>query len=194
MKLIYLSGAPASGKSTLLRNLKLMSENTLVFEYGKEMSARLSSLSKNSVQIEQAALRGGTENYVHQSDIDALDEEMTRWVDDNRDTSNLIIDSHHVTAENYGFRIAPFTPTKLARLNINEFWLIILSGKSTKKRIRADPEGRLLLNKFNFNFHTLVQSNLITTYAFYCGSPVYIFDGSTSPDKLAGQAYQRLQN
>jgi adenylate kinase len=192
-KTIYLTGAPAAGKSTLIHRLAKALPNVRVFEYGRAMSERLSALRAGDRRVSQEMLRGGTDRHVSQADIDEVDAGLAFWVEQHRSSYHLIIDSHHVTIEDYGFRIAPFSPAKLAALRIDEFWVLIVDGTTTGRRIAADPKGRPTPTSFRADFHTFLQASLATHYAAQTGRPVYVLDGSMSEEEVMAAAMQRLK-
>lgn len=192
-KVVYLTGAPASGKSTLIRGLAKARTDVKVFEYGRAMSEKLSGKQAAQRKVSQEELRGGTEGHVTQADIDELDAHMTTWVHQHRSRKHLIIDSHHVTIERYGFRLAPFSQDKLNALNIDEFWLLVLDNSVTVRRISSDPKGRRMPTPFQADFHTYLQSSLVSQYSVLTGCPLYVFDGSLPESDLVTFVSSRLQ-
>jgi adenylate kinase len=102
-KVVYLTGAPAAGKSTLIRTLASTRPDVKVFEYGRMMSEKLGRGKAPGQGISQHTLRGGTSGRVTQRDIDDLDTEMTDWIERYNSQCHLVIDSHQVTIEPFGF-------------------------------------------------------------------------------------------
>ena len=87
------------------------------------------------------------------------------WIQRHRSENHLIIDSHQVTLEAYGFRIAPFSPARLDCLFIDEFWLLVLDNPRAIERIRRDPKGRRTPTSFQAGLHTYLQASLALQYA-----------------------------
>lgn len=191
-KVVYLTGAPAAGKSTLIRTLAQKHNHVEVFEYGARMASWLSSKPKLPKQTHQHELRGGTEGRVADSDIEMVDDQMRAWIQSRRNHANLIIDSHQVTIENYGFRVAPFSAEQLHTFGIDEFWLLVLDSTSTLARIDADPKGRPLPSEFQANLHTSLQANVAVSYAVQLGRPIYVMDGNLDQASLIKFAEARL--
>ncbi|WP_084540147.1 AAA family ATPase [Azorhizobium doebereinerae] len=185
-KLVYLTGAPASGKSTLIKGLAAEISDLKVFEYGRAMSALLKSVSRES-------LRDGTDGRVTQTDIDEVDRQMADWAHEFRRQNNLIIDSHHVTIESYGFRIAPFSLAKLETLQIDEFWVLIADSALSVERIERDRRGRRIPSPYQADFHTAVQASLASQYAVLTARPVYIFDSANESTDLVSAAVRRFE-
>jgi adenylate kinase len=192
-KVVYLTGAPASGKSTLVHGLMDALPDLKVFEYGRAMSARLKSTDVGLPLVTREGLRDGTDGHVTQTDIDEVDRQMTDWVRELRQHNNLIIDSHHVTIERYGFRIVPFSTAKLEALQIDEFWVLIADGAVSLERIRRDRRGRRIPSPFQADFHTMVQASLASQYAVLAARPLYVFDSATNPADLISCAARRFE-
>src|SRR5437016_5175110 len=95
---IYLTGAPATGKSTLCRNLKRAVPSLAVFAYSEELRthvaqrAGLAQLSENEIRSQSAQL-------VTRDDVTAVDAQLRAFVAERRATQPIVIDSHPVTKE-----------------------------------------------------------------------------------------------
>ena len=191
-KVIYMTGAPAAGKSTVCRSLLGLRSDVKIFEYGKEMAAYLRSLTGPGGSVSQDTLRGGTSEFVGQDHIENVDhlsfEFAARW----RTECHVIIDSHHVTKETFGFRISPFTAEKLERLRPTEIWILYVTSEETRARIAADPQGRPLPTQFEAEFHTFIQTSLAAVYGVVAGVPTLMFDASSENDGLVESLSRRL--
>lgn len=191
-KVIYMTGAPAAGKSTACKALTSKRADVKVFEYGTEMAKHLRS-SLQTATLSQSTLRGGTGDLVRQADIDHVDELAFTFADQWRGQCHVIIDSHHVTKEQYGFRIAAFTMAKLQRLQATEIWVLYTTAADTLARIAAHADGRPAPTAFEADFHTLVQSSLAATYGAAGGIPVLLFDAHSTNARLNEMLFARLE-
>lgn len=189
-KVIYLTGAPAAGKSTLMRSIRREMSDIFVFEYGVRMAAHLKRTGDPAST--QHLLRGGTAGRVNEADIQQVNAEMIRYAAKHRSKGNVIIDSHHVTQEPYGFRVAPFSPVTLAKLALSEIWVLVTPPHEVVRRIRADSRGRPVPSEWHSTFHAIVQADLASQYAVLTGAPMLLFDSEVSLERLLEVARARL--
>ncbi len=117
---------------------------------------------------------------------------MISWVQENRQTKTALVDSHQVTLESYGFRVAPFTENRLSRLRPDEIWILAIDAQEAIRRISTDPKGRRLPTPFEADLHTNALINLAMAYAAAQGIPVYILDASASVSQLTLEAERHL--
>lgn len=191
-KVIYLTGAPASGKSSTARLLAANNPNLLIWEYGAKLTQHLKN--RLSEAPNHAQLRLQSSSIVTSMDIDAVDRALVTFVADNREDNNVIIDSHAVTKEVFGFRITPFSLKQFGELAPDEIWVLYASPSVTIKRIANDPDGRALVDEEGAHLHSTLQASVAATYGMSLGRPVYFFD-TTSGDRegLLSRLERRLQ-
>lgn len=191
-KVIYLTGAPASGKSTLLRCLRKASDQIKVFEYGAELTAHLQN-KKNMSHLVQSDVRSLSATLVSPDDIRIVDERLMQFVDEKRTKAHVIIDSHAVTKESYGFRVTPFSLSAIQRLGPDELWVLYAAANITTARIKADPAGRPSITEWEATAHASLQSSVAITYGISLGIPIYFFDSDRDERDLCAMLMRRLQ-
>lgn len=113
-KVIYLTGAPAAGKSSTTRLLAERIPNLLVWEYGARLTSYLKS---RSLVRSQDEVRAHSAAVVTPADIVEVDKLLLEFIEEHRHENPIIIDSHPVTKESYGFRITAFSVEQIVRLN-----------------------------------------------------------------------------
>ena len=92
-KIIYLTGAPAAGKSSTMKRLSARMD-LAVWEYG----ARLTEHCQRSRDVgSQDDLRAQSSGAVTPEDVDAVDLQLLDFVAEKRRTQHVLIDSHPVT-------------------------------------------------------------------------------------------------
>lgn len=180
-KVIYLTGAPAAGKSTTAKHLARMRSDVHVFEYGAELTKLVGKRVASGLL--QDELRQKSSLVVKESDVRELDEALVSLVNGQND-KHVIINSHPVTKELYGFRITPFEIGQIKRLRIYEIWVLYASAAVTINRIVADPGGRPTPTREEAEMHTNLQSSLAAMYAVVAGVPAYLFDTSQDRETL----------
>jgi adenylate kinase len=188
-KVIYLTGAPASGKSTTARYLANARSDIVVFEYGAELTKLINT--KRASGLAQEDLRESSGRVVTEEDIRELDESLIALVQSER-SKHIIIDSHPVTKEYYGFRVTPFKWDQLPNLRITEIWVLYAPVETTRKRILSDSAGRPLPTIEEAALHTNLQCSLAATYSVVAGVPSYLFDTTANREELYNTLSRRF--
>ncbi|WP_095203794.1 ATP-binding protein [Mesorhizobium carmichaelinearum] len=189
-KVIYLTGAPAAGKSSTTRLLAEKIPDLLIWEYGARLTEYLND--RCSTVQSQEDLRSQSAGLVTPSDVAEVDKLLATFVDNHRSARPIIIDSHPVTKEAYGYRITAFSFEQIARLKPDEIWVVFASPEETRKRIANDPGGRPMISDQEARMHTGLQASVATTYGIITGSPVYLFDTGLPRETLIERMLGRL--
>lgn len=190
-KVVYLTGAPAAGKTTACEKLKARKLNVKVFEYGREMVAHLAAHNERVVPS-QSALRGGIQTLVSKHDINRVNIQLAAFVKKWGSAHHVIIDTHQVTKETFGFCVSPFSDVEVRTLGLTEVWVLFTSAETTISRIDIEAGGRQRPTPFEADFHTMLQSNLAVVYAATCGVPVFLFNSDTELSRIADELESRL--
>ncbi len=119
-KVIYLTGAPAAGKSSTTRLLRERVPELLIWEHGAKLTAHCAA--RSSEVTGQHDLRARSAGLITLEDVAAVDEALLDFVDGQRSQRHIVIDSHPVTKEEWGYRITPFSFEQFARLHPDEIW------------------------------------------------------------------------
>lgn len=177
----YLTGAPASGKTTLAHALLDAVRPLELFEYGARLTESLTSRHRNLLQED---VRARSASIVTTEDVRAVDLELQDFVDSNRRSSHIVIDSHAVTKEAFGFRLVPFSQAKLAALAPTLIIVLVADGTTTLSRIAANSGGRPMVTEWEAAFHTTLQASVASAYSSALGIPAYFLDGTQPLAKL----------
>jgi len=102
---------------------------------------------------------------------------------------HLLIDSHPVTKEAFGFRVTPFTLKRLLDLKIDHFICLYADPDVLAERIQKDPQGRPLPTKFELSVHVELQACVVSMYSILTGQPCHLVDSGIG----AAQLMQRIQ-
>jgi adenylate kinase len=189
-KAIYVTGAPASGKSSTMAMLRNRICGLNVWEYG----ARLTTFVKErgAALTDQNELRAKSAGIVTPADIDALDSQLLDWTARSRLTGHCVIDSHPVTKEEYGFRVTAFSAERFRHLAADEIWLFYVDPEVTIDRIARKAAGRPMISLEEARIHSAAQASIASTYGVISGCPVYMFDTNIDQTKLVDRLAQRL--
>tara|TARA_R100000655_G_scaffold105687_3_gene154159 strand:- start:104 stop:688 length:585 start_codon:yes stop_codon:yes gene_type:complete len=192
MKVIYVTGAPAAGKSSTLARLVEADPTLLHFEYGAELTKHI--MSDGRPVTDQQELRARSAGIVTPADVEAVDAKLLRMVAQCRGNQTILIDSHAVTKEDYGFRITAFSQAVVQQLAPDEIWLFYTEPDIAVVRIRGDAKGRPEIAEEQARMHTHVQASIAATYGVIAGVPVYLFDTHGAQADLVERLLRRLEN
>jgi adenylate kinase len=171
---VYLTGAPAAGKSSVAEQLKQAISAIEVFNYGQELTRYLAD--KTGDPLSQDELRRRSSQIITPEDVDALDLILLNWVGELRSKTNIVIDTHAVTKEPYGFRVIPFSLQRFAELRPTKIVVLYTSPDVAISRIGTDPGGRPTITAFESGFHSALQASVALSYGVSLGVPVYFLD------------------
>lgn len=186
-EVIYLTGPPASGKSTLGRLLAKRIPTLQVFHYSKLLADHLarSSSGSGSDPVNEDHLRQHSSQIITPEDVAAVDDALITAVTDLRRTRPILIDSHPVTKESYGYRVTPFPMPKLRALAPSKVCMIYAEAAEIIHRIGAESGGRPMVNSFQADLHTFLQAQVVSAYALDLGLPLYLLDSTASVEAAA---------
>lgn len=181
-KIIYLTGAPATGKSTLTERLVELSDQIIVFTYSKEL-ARVTSQRVGPVS--QKDMREHSAKLITCEDVRLVDSELIELAGECREKEGyLVIDSHAVTIESYGFRVTPFSKAMLHDLAPDVIVCLYADTQTLVGRIKAEPAGRPLPTSKELDRHVSLQCEIASLYAFETGASLHYLDASKSGEEV----------
>lgn len=191
-EVIYITGPPATGKTTLIKKLSRAFPLIQIFVYSELLSEHISKRDRK--QFSQKMLRQSSAKAVTPSDIQAVDDILMGEVRRARKSRHVLIDSHPVTKEHYGFRVTPFSASFLKVLKPSKICMLYTDANTVIRRIQKHPKGRPLITPFEADFHCYAQAALAIVYGVQVGVPVYCYDSSKSVDEAFNQLGRYLTN
>jgi adenylate kinase len=189
-QVVYLTGAPAAGKSSLAGRLRQMVSPLEVWEFGERLTAYLRTTSGGG--LEQADLRRHSSRVISPEAVAAVDAQLLEFVESARQRAHVIVDSHPVTKERYGYRVTPYSLAQFARLSPTQIWMLYTDPTVALDRITANAQGRPTISLEEARFHTFMQASVATTYGMSLGVPVHLFDSNRDLDALAAELARRF--
>lgn len=189
-KVIYLTGAPVSGKSSTTSLLAERVGDLLVWEYGARLTAHCAARSLEVTG--QHDLRARSGGLITLADVEEVDRDLMAFVAENRPNRHVLIDSHAVTKECHGYRITPFSLDQFSQLRPDEIWVLYADPEETRRRIREDAGGRPLVTEEEARMHTMLQASVAATYGMSIRCPVYMFDTAGPRERLVARLAERL--
>jgi adenylate kinase len=179
---VYLTGAPAAGKSSVAEQLKQAISPIAVFNYGQELTRYLADKTGNP--LSQDELRQRSSRVIAPEDVETLDTILLKRVAEIRARTNVVIDTHAVTKEPYGFRVTPFSLQRFGELRPTKVVVLYTSPEVAISRIGTDPGGRPMITLFESGFHSALQASVALSYGTSLGVPVYFLDSDKEMPEL----------
>lgn len=176
---LYLTGAPATGKTSTAALLSEMLDAELL-SYGQLITDRL-----EGVVTDQDHLRAESAKVISPALVEEVDRYVSERVSDRSRTSNLIVDSHAITAEHFGFRAVPYSADSFREMGFSHVVVLTAPARVVSERVGRASGGRPLLTLEGFEMHAQLQSSLALTYAHTAGLPIAFVDTSASLDNVA---------
>ncbi|MDR7052901.1 adenylate kinase [Pseudomonas koreensis] len=181
-RIIYLTGAPATGKSTLTELLTSLPAQIRVFTYSKEL-ARV--VSERTGPVTQQDMRAKSAALITRQDVEQVDRELIAVAAMiKKDGGTLIIDSHPVTIETFGFRVTPFSKAQLHDLAPNVIVCLYADPRTLSDRIKANPAGRPLPSASELDRHVTLQCEIASIYAFEIGAELFFLDAGKPGEEV----------
>jgi len=181
-KVIYLTGSPATGKTSLCHALKAEIEKLEIVSYYKLVKEYYSE--KYGFEFEHEEMRRVSSQKITPDDIYNIDEWMISRLEFLRQSANIIIDSHAVTREAYGFRAVPFRTELLLRMKLDFIVSLYASPDIICKRINDNPEGRIVTSKEEISVHIGLQNALALSYSTTADCHIYFLNSQQPMDAL----------
>lgn len=185
---IYLTGAPATGKTTLCTHLALSVPDFQHIAYRDLLMAHVAGRC-GAVTVE--GLREAPSRIITRADVDTTDRKLVDMVAEMRKDKHILVDSHPMSKEPYGFRITPFTPDQIAALNPDVIVCLYAEPSEIARRIGADAGGRPLPSEFELSMHVTLQATVAAEYAYTLGKACHLLNGAMPVEEL-GKAICRV--
>ena len=174
-RVVYVTGAPASGKSTTTAMMLLGMDGVSVWEYGARLTAHLRA---GGVDVaDQDELRRQSSRLAVAKAVDEVDDQLLAFVAATRGRGHVLIDSHPVTREHHGLRITAFSHEHFRHLAPDEIWCFYTAPEVAVETARM---------------HTILQASVAAAYGIAAGCPVYLFDTDREQAGLVAELRARL--
>jgi adenylate kinase len=181
-RVVMLTGAPGSGKTTLTDRLKTKARRLHVLRYGEIILDRLRLVHPN---LSYENLRSESSSIVPSDLLKDVDSFVAEKAKELRETGHVIIESHAVTKEPYGFRVTPYHESTLRQLAFDAFVFLNCSAGNLMRRNQPKLSGRLEATMEEHSTHNDVQRNVALLYSLITGRPLYILDAGQNQVRVA---------
>lgn len=132
----------------------------------------------------QDDLRRESAVIITREDVQAVDERLVELANICRGQQTMVVDSHPVTIEKFGFRVTPFTKSQLYALAPDVIVCLYAKADSIIERISINAAGRPLPSHYEIDLHTQLQCQVASIYAIETGASLYYLDATCTPSDL----------
>jgi adenylate kinase len=170
-----LTGPPGVGKSSVARQLAGRNPDIVVAtSFGQLLHRAVERRLATSILYSE--FRSSAASLVTPSDL----EEATIELAGNATVSDpnrwLIVDSHAVAREEFGWQANPDTPSRLRRYAYNMIIMLDAPAQVVLERIKKTPNGRLINTERDVALLSELQRGIAIYYSGTIGCPLWIID------------------
>lgn len=189
MSIIYLTGMPATGKSSVTRIIARRSRDIKIVRYSEALREYLKKIDGIDYTIQD--LREKSSHIVFPEHIVSLDDLVVQQIEESA-TNHVILESHAVTIEKYGYRATPFSEDTLKRLHPDLILVLYDKPVNLQYRILSDAQGRQLQDTDAIAYGQSLQASLALHYSVLLGSEICFLDVGKGPDYIAQWIMDKL--
>jgi adenylate kinase len=183
-KVIMLTGAAGTGKSTLAEECANQIRPLRKVDFGHLLLERKRGHGYPNLTYDE--LRSKSSEIVTPEDVRATDAALIDSLPDLRTSTHVLIDSHAVNREAFGYRITHYSFDALRRIAFNAIIVTYCDPDVWMERRARNPQGRPELSRFEVQHYMALQETVGVDYAIMCGCPCYLLDTTThGPPELA---------
>lgn len=176
-KVVLVTGLPGSGKTTFLQELTMLFDPTTQLGFGTLIHDATKSTDPD---ITYDQLRTSPTRVAGPTYIDEARQALLQTVGLARASTNIFIDSHAVTADDYGFRVTPDSYAFLRQLDLDAILVLHVRQTILMQRLEQSDCGRRQVNFDQFDTYRQLQDSVCIAYAVVTGCPVFVLDANGS--------------
>lgn len=180
---VMLTGAAGTGKSTLSKEAAVRIHPLSLVDFGKLLLER--KIAQGFTGLTYDRLRAESATLITPEDVKAADLHLIDSLPRLRQRAHVLIDSHPVTREQYGFRITHYSFDDLRRISLDAVVVTYCHPSNLVERHKSNPQGRPPISDVEAQHHMALQEAVAVHYAIVCGCPCFLLDTTArSPSDL----------
>lgn len=187
---VMITGAAGTGKSTLSREANSRIRPLHRVDFGQLLLER--KIAQGFVGLTYEKLRAESATLISSEDVRAVDSSLIESLPKLRRTTHVLIDSHAVTREQYGYRITHYSSDDLSRIALDGVVVTYCDPAELVDRHKRNPQGRPPITLFEAQHHMALQEAVAVHYAIACGCPCYLLDTTASGPTHLGDEVCRI--
>ena len=176
-----LTGVPAVGKTTVAKKLAELIHPLEIISFGEII---LTARADERPSITHSELRRNPTSEATMRTIKKSSELLVSRLHELRTHANVVIDSHSVAKDRYGFRVSPDGISLLNRIGLRAVFVLHADYDEISRRLKADAEGRRAVTTADIAIHERLQDSVAISYGVATGCPVFVVNART-PDQTA---------
>lgn len=189
MRLLYLTGAPASGKSTITNAISQIEPSIQIIRYSDEIKNFYTESKRGQFTTQQ--LRVESSKIISYSDISNIDQYILKKIQTSA-ADYIVLESHAITSESYGFRATPFSVQMLEMIAPKLIVCLYSETDLIFERIKDNPQGRLLQSAENIQVGQLLQMSLALQYGILSNAEIHFINTHQESQVVAQQLVNML--
>ena len=189
MSTIYLTGVPGTGKTTITNEICKSNNDFLVLHYSEMLKNYLSEKHQTEYSISQ--LRKSSSTVVSEKDILELDESVLEIINESS-SKHVILESHAITMEAFGYRATPFSMEQVLLLKPDIIIVLYADPEIIQKRIKQSPQGRKISTANDIDYSQQLQSALALQYGLLVGAKMLFINAAEDIDTIVKTIIQQV--
>lgn len=189
LKLLYLTGAPATGKSTITNAISQIEPSIQIIRYSDEIKNFYAESKRG--QFTTSQLRTESSKIISHSDISNIDRYILEKIQTSA-ANYIVLESHAITVESYGFRATPFSVQMLGMIAPNLIVCLYSETDLIFERIKDNPQGRLLQSTENIQVGQFLQMSLALQYGILTNAEIHFINTQQETQVVAQQLVNML--
>jgi adenylate kinase len=180
-KVLLVTGLPASGKTTLVQLLEKKVHPIRHVNFGRlilEVRQHTDPTATHD-QLRASPTTTASVDYIQQAR-----ELLLQVVRNERDATNIVIDSHAVSADDYGFRVTPDSHSFLQELRLDAILILQVDYQELYSRLNKDKSGRRQVSLSRLQSYQSLQDSVAIAYSVVTGCPVFAIDANDTPSAV----------
>lgn len=190
MSVLYLTGVAATGKSSVAEGILQELSSLKIIRYSDLISEYL--LKKCGTKYTNEELREQSSYIIKPEDIYHIDVSLVDFVKNNSVDQHIIIESHAVTTEEYGYRVTPFSIEVLKKISPDIIIVLYADPNDIFSRIVSNPSGRRNINSTNIAFGQSLQGAIALQYGMTLNCTTYFIDTSNGVEDAVKWILEKL--
>jgi adenylate kinase len=177
-KFVVVTGVPGVGKSTITRSIVTKIDPAVRIGFG-ELIFEVKQQQEIMVDYEQ--LRASPNKSIPINYVDRAAELLLEKVTLLRQTTNILLDSHAVVKDYFGFRVAPEI-NDFNKAKIDAVIVVHAPFDIVYQRLIKEPKGRTLISEQTFETQRTLQDAVAINFSLMARCPMYVIETSDNLD------------